>query len=279
MVLAVIIFCVLAYRRYIATVFKLELEYEIDQSKRVSVTKNIIYKHINEKSLLMDVYKPVGLSSESKLPAIVFIHGEGLERAVGNAKEWNIYRSYGKVAASNDFVGVTFNRSHMNLNFQNAHIKKDIFDAVEYIRANADELNIDKDRICIWGYSMGGLYVSLFLKNTPKYIKCLVTYYGLHDIKTRTKKVNKEYESYYPENYLPNGQDNMPPLLIVKAAKDKVKGINQSIDNFIKIAKSRNIKYDYIMHSTGRHSFDALDNNDETKEVINKTLDFIKKNM
>ncbi len=226
----------------------------------------------------MDVYRPSGISKDSKLPSIVFLHGEGPEKLVGNAKDWNLYASYGKLAASNDFIGVTFNRSRMNFNFKNANVKKDIFDAITYIRENAEKLNIDKDRICIWGYSLGGLYVSQFIKNAPYYIKCLVSYYGLLDIKTRTKAVNKEYESYCPETYLPAMNDKFPPLLIVKAAKDKVKGVNKSIDNFMRIAKSRNIKFDYIVHSTGQHSFDALDNNDETKAVIDRTLDFIRKN-
>ena len=83
----------------------------------------------------------------------------------------------------------------------------------------------------------------------------------------------------YPETYLPAMNDKIPPLLIVKAAKDKVKGVNKSIDNFMRIANMHNIKFDYIVHNTGGHSFDALDNNDETKAVIDKTLDFIKKNI
>ena len=141
-----IILCVLVFRWYIGRFFKMDLLYDIDKSKSINVTKNIIYKHTKEKSLPMDVYKPAGITRDSKLPAIIFVHGEGLERMVGNAKDWNIYRSYGKLAASNDFIGVTFNRSHMNLNFKSANVKKDIFDAVDYIRENAEELNIDKEK-------------------------------------------------------------------------------------------------------------------------------------
>ena len=82
----------------------------------------------------------------------------------------------------------------MNLNFKNAQVKRDIFDAVDFVR----------------------------------------------------KAFNKEYEDYYPENYLPGDFADIPPLLIVKAEKDKVKGINKSIDKLISIAKARNLKFEYI---------------------------------
>lgn len=271
--------CVLVYRLYIDWFFKIDLLYNIDKSKAVDITKDIIYKNTKDKSLPMDIYKPAGITKETKLPTIIFVHGEGTERIIGNAKDWNFYRSYGKFAASNNFIGVTFNRSRMNLHFKNAQVKRDIFDAVDFVRKNAEEFNIDKDRICIWGYSLGGLYVSLFIKNAPKYIKCLISYYGLHDISTRTKAFNKEYEDYYPENYLPGDFADIPPLLIVKAEKDKVKGVNKSIDKLISIAKARNLKFEYIVHSTGKHAFDALNDNDETRVVIDKTLQFIKKNI
>jgi acetyl esterase/lipase len=218
---------------YIAWFFKIDLLYNIDKSKAVDITKDIIYKNTKDKPLPMDIYKPAGITKGTKLPAIIFVHGEGTERIIGNAKEWSLYRSYGKFAASNNFIGVTFNRSRMNLNF----------------------------------------------KNAPKYIKCLISYYGLHDISTRIKAFNKEYEDYYPENYLPGDFADIPPLLIVKAEKDKVKGVNKSIDKLISIAKARNLKFEYIVHSTGKHAFDALNDNDETRVVIDKTLQFIKKNI
>lgn len=270
-----IILTVLTFNLYIASFFKLDLLYEYDKSKPIEVTKNLIYKETKEKSLPMDIYRPGNIGNDEKLPAVIFIHGEGLERMVGNAKEWNFYQSYGRLAASSGFVGITFNRSRMNLNFKNTNVKQDILDAVAYVRENADKLNIDKNRICIWTFSMGGLYLSLFLKDTPDYIKCLISYYGLLDIKAKTKASNDQYENYRPENYLPQGPDNVPPLLIVKAAKDKIKGLNQSIDNFMKTAQGRNIPFDYILHSTGGHSFDALVNNQETKAVIRQTLEFI----
>lgn len=270
----------LVYNWYINHFFKkLKLLYRVDESKKIIIEKNIIYKENSKHNLTMDVYRPEKSNNGEKLPAIIFLHGEGIERLLRDAKEWSIYTTYGRVAAGKGYAAVTFQRNRTNLNFNNPDVAQDILDAVEFVRKNANQWNIDENRICIWGFSLGGLYLSLFLRDTPKYIRCLISYYGLLDVNYRVKNLQEEHRNYRPENYLPESPEGVPPLLIVKAGKDKVKGVNKSHDHFIEVARSRHIPFEFITHNTGGHTFDAMDDNDETRDVMTKTWDFIIRNL
>ncbi len=280
-ILVVIVVGYLLLNLYIKKNFiNLKLLYDVDESKKISIKKNIKYKKNGSNNQLMDIYIPEIENQEENFPAIFFLHGEGIEKVLKDIKEWSFYTSYGKLAASKGFVGITFHRSRTNYNFKhNEIVAKDILDAVDFVRSNASTYHIDKNRICIWSFSLGGLYLSLFLKDTPTYIRGLISYYGLLDVKFKVKKLSEEHNNYQPENYLPITADSIPPILIVKAKKDKIRGVNASQDHFIKIADQRHIPYQLISHSTGGHTFDALDDNAETTEIISKTWGFIQKNL
>lgn len=276
-IMLVIIGCLLSMYLFMNFIKKKKLLYNIDESKKVKVTKNIIYKSVDNKSLLMDVYTPENLSSEGKLPVVIFVHGEGPELYIKNAKDWGVYSSYGKLLASMGFAAVTFNHRYAGRNFKKIKdASKDVSDAVDYIRNNSFQWNIDIEKICVWSFSLGGIYSSIFLKDKEKNIKCLISYYGLLDINTKVSKIGEAYKEFSPKNYLVN--NNNSHILIVKAANDRIKAVNSSIDNFMQIAKEYNVKYDYIVHNTGGHSFDIFKDNDETKKVIGQTLKYIEQN-
>ncbi len=265
---------------YINKKFKsLRLLYKFEDPRNISIQKDIVYKKYGSKELLMDVYSPAPINPDYKSPVIILLHGEGIEKLLKDIKNWSFYTSYGRLAASKGYTAVTFHRGRTNLNFKNSDVANDIQDAVTFIRNNSDRFNIDINRICIWSFSLGGLYLSHFMREKPTYIRCLISYYGLLDIKFKTKKLNKENGKYQPERYLPEDPADFPPLLIVKAEKDKIKGVNESQENFMKVANERNIPFEVIKHKTGGHTFDGLDDNEETTEVIEKTWSFIRKNI
>lgn len=258
---------------YMNLLKKKELLYEVDGLNKL--TKDIIYKTVDDKNLKMDIYKPINLEPEDKLPVVVFVHGEGPELFIRDAKDWGVYTGYGKLLSSKGFVAVTFNHRYAGSSYKNIKdISKDVTDAVDYIKNNADQYNIDVDRICVWSFSLGGLYSSLFLKENRA--KCVVSYYGLLDVYSKVKKEEDTYQEFTPRNYLKDVKNTA--ILVVKAEKDRIKAINKSIDNFIEAAKEYKVNYQYIVHKTGGHSFDVLNDNEETREVIGQTIKFIEEN-
>ena len=72
-----------------------------------------------------------------------------------------------------------------------------------------------------------------------------------------------------------------PPIIPAAAAKASRKsdrfapGINDSIDRFVKEARARGLTLEFMAHPTGHHGFDTLDDDERSKEIIRKTLDFL----
>jgi hypothetical protein len=51
---------------------------------------------------------------------------------------------------------------------------------------------------------------------------------------------------------------------------------NDGLDRFALTALRKNITVDLANHATGHHAFDVEDNNDRSREIIKRTIEFIK---
>ncbi len=94
-------------------------------------------------------------------------------------------------------------------------------------------------------------------KKYNKPIKCAVFYYGYMDVEEIRRDV---------------------PLFVVKSGKD-VKTINDSIDQFVATARDNNVSLEFIEYEEGSHGFDTINDTDESREIIKKTLEFMKDNL
>lgn len=263
---------------YMKNLKRKKLVYTINEDGKVKIAKDIIYKTADGKNLLMDVYTPAEANYQDKLPVVIFVHGEGPEIFIKDAKDWGVYTSYGKLLASKGYIAITFNHRYAAKNFYKIkEVSEDVIDAVKYVQANSTEWNIDLDKVFVWSFSLGGIYSSVFLNNCCYNVRAVISYYGLLDINTQIPlEMQNDYDDFTPNKYLRNVRDTK--ILIVKAVKDKIKGVNQSIDNFIETADKYRVEYEYMLHSSGGHSFDVLIDNEETIEIIEKTLSFIESN-
>ncbi len=253
---------------------RMKLAYPIEEKEQITVIKDLVYKEVEGRKLLMDVYIPSDIKNNEKLPVVIFNHGEGLEIFIKDAKDWGIYTSYGKLLASKGYIAVIFNHRYASRNFERIkEVAEDVKAAVMHVQQNSVEWKADIDNMIVWSFSLGGIYSSVFLRS-DYHIKAVISYYGLLDLFTRIPpKLRKELEEFTPDRYLRN--TTTTKILVVKAALDKVPGVNQSIDNFVKAAEKYHINYSYLLHKSGGHSFDVLTDNEETKYIIDQTLSFI----
>jgi dienelactone hydrolase len=67
----------------------------------------------------------------------------------------------------------------------------------------------------------------------------------------------------------------VPPLLIARAGRDHP-FLNASLDRFVERALASNATLDLLTHPQGRHGFDILDDQPRTREILTRTLDFLK---
>jgi len=252
--------------------------YKVPGMDQVSVKKDLIYKKIDDPNVKMDVYTPAGLAAGERRPAVVFIHGGAATQF--RPKEWGVYQSWGRLTAASGMVGVIFTH---RLGFPRTAIldgAADVADAIAYVRANAESLGIDKDRLCLAAYSAGGPMLSPFLSAPPEYIRCLVGFYPFLDI--RQSKEHQASESaetlqkFSPIVQIAVHPERVPPLFIARAGRDEIPTLKDTIDRFIAEALARNVPITLMNHPMGVHGFDNQTDDDRSREIVRGALEFMK---
>jgi acetyl esterase/lipase len=251
--------------------------YSVPEMTRVKVAKNQIYKRASSEELKMDVYS---LPGKQRRPAVVFIHGGRIPRnLLTTPKDWGAYVSLGQLVAASGFVGVTFN--HRFYAWESlADSQSDVMDLIAYVRDNAESLGVEKDRIILWALSAGGIFLSQPLQQSPPYIRSIIAYYSELDLQNQRKAApasvtDETLREFSPVHHLGNKDKNVPPIFIARAGLDD-KELNDGIDRFVQLALSRNLTVEVVNHATGHHAFDIEDNNERSREIIKRTIEFIK---
>lgn len=80
---------------------------------------------------------------------------------------------------------------------------------------------------------------------------------------------------FSPLYYLDKNRKNVPPMFIARAGLDDADS-NESTDRFIQAALSNNLTIDSMNHPQGHHGFDVDDDNDRSREIIKRAVEFIK---
>jgi acetyl esterase/lipase len=68
----------------------------------------------------------------------------------------------------------------------------------------------------------------------------------------------------------------MPPLLIVRAGRDEIPGLADSIDRFVDEALARNAPVTVVNHPEAPHGFDNQLDTPRTREVLGQVLAFLR---
>jgi acetyl esterase/lipase len=250
--------------------------YQVPGMDKIKVVPNLKYARTDDPNLRMDVYLPADAAPAEKRAAVIFIHG-GAKTAY-TPKDWGIYTTWGRLIAASGFVGVTFTHrlEYPNKSLENA--AQDVRAAIDYVRANADKYNVDKNRICLIAYSAGGPLLSLGMRGDTPFVRCLVGFYAFMDIqqsdyrKTETAEVIKTFS---PIAYLQQDASRIPPLFIARAGRDEVPTMDDSIDRFVKEALVRNISLSLMNHPQGVHGFDNQNDDDRSREIIRSAIAFM----
>jgi acetyl esterase/lipase len=165
--------------REMARKVMMPIVYKVPGMDKVKVVQNLKYTKTDDPNILMDVYLPPDTEGD-KLPAVIFIHGGS--KTEYTSKDWGVYTTWGRLVAASGFVGVTFTHrlEYPNKSLENA--AQDVRAAIDYVRANSDKYNADKDRICLIAYSAGGPMLSLAMRGETPFVRCLVGFYAFMDI-------------------------------------------------------------------------------------------------
>lgn len=245
----------------------------IDGMDAVSVKRNLPYSN-KDSSLMFDLYSPGSLVSGRRLPALIFISGGS------DSKDWKWFSDYGRLAAASGLIGINYNKRYAR-GFEGLKTGfSDTLDLIRHVRDHAADLNIDKDRMCLWTFSAGGRLMSAGMQREQPYIRCLLTFYGVIDLTAEMEPLPAQEREVSLETYSPLhrlkalGKDS-PPILIARAGRDGA-SINSGIERFVSEAQRQNAEFDFLNYPEGEHGFDGFNDTESSRAIIRQAFAFIK---
>ena len=212
--------------------------YPAPPASAVAVSKDQDYG-----TLQMDVYRPANGAGKA-LPALVFFNiASGAERSS------TFYKAWAEIAASKDLVAIL-------PDLRDESFEKDLDALIAHLAANAASLGIDRERIALYAGS-GNVYRALPLVQSPKQttIKAAVMYYGSAQVTEFRRDL---------------------PILMVRAGLDRPP-VNRAITELVTLASTQNAPVTLLNYPGGHHAFEIVDDEDATRDVIDSTIDFVKR--
>ena len=193
------------------------------------------------------------------------------------AKHWGFYKELGQVIAASGVIGVIPDKRYRR--GQTVEGSQDIRALLAFLKDNAGKYSADGSRVCLWAFSAGGMLLNVGMCGDLPQIKCLVNFYGVVDV-GRLPDVPKEAaESDYNSIVrLRRDPGKLPPTLIARAGKDRPH-LNEGIDKFVSESLAKNLAIELINYPEGQHGFDLYDDNDRSRQIVRRALQFMRENL
>ena len=222
-----------------------------------------------ERSERLDLYVQFARDFKVRRPGVLFIHGGGFTG--GDKAEYrsasvsaDLARAGYVVVSCNYVLGAKDKPGVWPRNIA------DCRDAVRWMRANADALGIDPDRIAVAGGSAGG-YLALMVglsddktgpggdpsaKHSAK-VSAVIDMYGVVNFSKHGKGVVPGVSAADQAAYLPENQCDVkdPAVLILHGTADTTVDIAQS-DAMAKALRAAKVPHEYIVVDGAPHTFD-----------------------
>lgn len=216
----------------------------------VTIESDVVYGDAGNRPLLLDLYAPK--ERDEAAPCLVFIHGGSWK---GGKKE--DYRIYGLHFAQRGYVVASIQyRLSGEAPFPAAI--HDVKAAVRYMRAEAESIGVDPDRIGVVGGSAGG-HLSMMIgyssdieeldgdsghPGVSSRVQCLVNLYGPTDMTTpyvqEVSKSNRAVRAFFEGTYeeQPASYEAASPLKYVTADDPPTLILHGTVDELVPIKQA-----------------------------------------
>jgi len=250
--------------------------FPIPDRDRVVVRPNVVFEGSAGRELKLDLYLPQAMTRPA--PVVVLIHGGPIEPEA-SPKDWGVYVSYGELLGASGFAAITFNHRYHALG-EGRRAAADVGEVLDFVRRSGGAWSSDPERLALWTFSGGGPFLSSALGNSPSFIRCLVAYYSVLDLQEVPEEARSAVDpetlrEFSPLAQLAGRDGGVPPLLIARAGRDH-SFLNASLDRFVARALAQNAPLELLTHPQGQHGFDILNDDARTREIIARTLAFLR---
>lgn len=254
--------------------------FDLPRMDDLIIKKDIPFQDIAGSTLKMDIYYPPDFDFQRKISAVIMVLGYpdlAGKKLIGSEFKNHIqFVSWCKIIAASGMAAIAY---------QSNNPEQDIITLSNYLKTNEDKLKIDNSKIGAYTCSAHTpTTITTILNGSNDLFKCAVVYYGffltsdfkyLSQIDTLSQKMGFKT----PRLSEPSTWKKDVPIMVVRAGKDNVPYINQTLASFYEKALNQNLPITLINYSNGVHGFDAALDNETTRQVIKTTLEFWKFNL
>ena len=235
--------------------------YPLPSQEAVRVTRGVAYAREGTSTLAMDVYRPAAASAPA--PALILYALHWPEDNDKPAREANDHvRRWAQIAAGHGIVAIIPDLRAMpgtGTAQAPARAREGDFErVVAYVTEHASEYGIDRERLAVFAAS-GNVSSALPAVQDARSsaIRAAVIFYGGAGAEVPTFRRDL-------------------PVLWVRAGLDSPR-MNAAIDRLAALALSQNAPLTVINHRTGHHAFEARDDDVATRQIIDQSLEFVKR--
>jgi len=241
----------------------------------VTVRRDVPYRGSDDGSLTMDLYYPS--ESREALPAVLLVTGysdPGAQQVLGaRFKEIGPFVSWAQLIAASGLVAVTYTNS----------TPADVDHVWRHLQEHGPALGIDVNRLGVWTSSGHGPNALSFLMERGDGVRCAVLAYPYTlDDQGSTHVADAARQFRFVTPAAGKFIDRLPPsvpLLVVRAGRDEMPGLNAALDRFVSAALTTNLPITVINHATGPHAFDLFDQSRAAHEIVEYMLAFLRSHL
>lgn len=253
--------------------------HQIPGMDAVVIHRDVVYAMRDDVPLTMDIYMPPGSKNDVQIPAVIIVTGypdPGFAAFVGCPfKNMGSSVSWGRLIAASGLAAITYT---------NREPVSDLEALLNYVSHSAATLGIDACRMALWA-SSGNVPLLLWqLMTMPgDRFKCAVMCYGYTlDIDEATGVIEAAAVYRFANPNAGKSIDDLPQnvaLLMIRAGRDEMPHLNDSLDRFACTALARNLPITIVNLPSALHAFDLLQKHAETDEAIDGILRFLQMNL
>ncbi len=221
------------------------LVYTLPGTDRVQVREGLVFAKGDSADLRFDLYLPP-TPPASPPPVVLFVNGVGDRPGIG-MRLWGGYRDWARLAAARGLAAIVHDT-------RVGRTREDPATLLAYLRREGRSLGIDGENVIVW-CSSANTTAAWPLAQDPAndHVRGIVVYYGSPDTTLRR-----------PDT----------PLLLVRAGLD-APVFNLALDGMTARALRANTPLTVLNLPNGRHAFDILDDDDQSRATIAATLDWM----
>ena len=255
--------------------------YSVSGMSAVRLHESLAYKTLaGGHALHANLYSSSVSGRGPNPPIVIFVHGAVPPAVAIKPTDWGSFDSWGRLVAALGMAGVTFNhRVAWNDGYDETSLQlgaADLSDLVRYLRENGAKLGVDVDRMCIFSFSAGGPLLADSLRESPANVRCYTAFYSF--LADPLWSGSSATSRFSPTLALGQASGRVPPIFLSKAALDSPL-INESINQFAELARAKGAEVTLVEHPKGRHGFDVLDDDDDSRKIIKSALDFMSRHL